>query len=59
MPRIMGGAGGGEGLWRWTEQIIPQGWLHGFLLVIGEVQVKFVEGDISAKSLLMKSRSLI
>lgn len=43
----------------WTEQILPEGWLHGFLLMIGKVQVKFAEGDISAKSLLMKVRSLI
>lgn len=35
----------------WTEQILPGGWLHGFLLMSGKVQVKFAEGDISAKPL--------
>lgn len=43
----------------WTEQTLPEGWLHGFLLMTGKVQVKFAEGDISAKNLLMKVRSLI
>lgn len=43
----------------WTEQILPEGWMHGFVLMIEKVQVKFVEGDISVKSLLMKVRSLI
>lgn len=43
----------------WTEQTLPEGQLHGFLLMTGKVQVKFAEGDISAKTLLMKVRSLI
>lgn len=42
-----------------TEQILPEGWLRGFLLVRENVQVKFAEGGISAKSLTMKVRSLI
>lgn len=41
------------------EQIIPEGWLRGFLLMIEKVQVKFAEGDISAKCLTMKVKSLI
>lgn len=35
----------------WTEQILPEGWMHGFMLKIEKVQVKFAEGDISVKSL--------
>lgn len=43
----------------WTEQILREGWVHGFVPMIEKVQVKFAEGGISVKSLLMKVRSLI
>lgn len=36
-----------------------EGWVHGIVLMIEKVQVKFAEGNVSAKSLLMKARSLI
>lgn len=32
-----------------TEQILPEGWLRGFLLVREKVQVKFAEGGYFGK----------
>lgn len=34
-----------------TNTSLPEGWLHGFLLMTGKVQVKFAEEGILAKRL--------